>query len=164
VPREVAGEQDQDYPDFARLAAAYLPPASPLAVPVSDADLARAADALYQVFAAATEDAAARAVNDVLAGGAQQPRLGLDGGRLGERWVTAAAEQLLAACMLTLYRQLIQWGDSRRLGLCRATRCLDVYVDLSPTGQRRFCSVNCRDRNRVAAFRARHKRLRESAT
>jgi hypothetical protein len=164
MPRLAASEQDADYPDFMVIAARFLPAGSPLAGPASDPDLVRIADALFPVFAAETEAAAAAAVNDALALGAQRPRLGLDGGRLSEQWQTVAAERLLASCMLTMYRQLIQWGDSRRLGLCEATRCVDVYVDLSPTGQRRFCSVNCRDRSRVAAFRARHKRLRQSAT
>jgi predicted RNA-binding Zn ribbon-like protein len=59
--------------------------------------------------------------------------------------------------VLTLYQQLIQWGDSRGLGTCAGTRCADAYADLSPTGHKRFCSLNCQNRNRVAAFRAKRR-------
>lgn len=42
-----------------------------------------------------------------------------------------------------------------RLGVCDATRCDQVYVDLSKNRTRRFCSLTCQNRVKAAAFRAR---------
>ena len=36
-------------------------------------------------------------------------------------------------------------------------QCADVYVDASPTHDRRYCSVTCQNRARVAAYRARRR-------
>ncbi|WP_374119541.1 CGNR zinc finger domain-containing protein [Streptomyces sp. RKAG290] len=41
------------------------------------------------------------------------------------------------------------------MGTCAGERCVDVYIDQSPGGRRRFCSVTCQNRTRVAAFRSR---------
>ena len=157
APRQAAGQQDHDHPDFAALAAAHRLDTGPVTTRLSDHGLTCVADALYPIFSAPTEEAAVAAINDLLASGAPQPRLSCDGGPLAERWAAPASQQLLAACVLTLYQQLIRWGDSRRLGLCSGPRCADVYVDLSPGGHKRFCSLTCQNRNRVAAFRARHR-------
>jgi hypothetical protein len=85
APRRAAGEQDQDYPDFAVLAAAHRLDTTRATAPLSDHGLARVADSLYPIFAAPTQDATVAAVNDLLARGAQQPRLGRDGGALAGR-------------------------------------------------------------------------------
>jgi CGNR zinc finger/Putative stress-induced transcription regulator len=156
-PRQAAGEQDVDYPDFAALAVAYGLDADPAMRRMTDQDLTYVADALYPVFSAPTQDATIATVNGLLARTAPQPRLGRDQGSLAEQWAALAPRRLLVACVLTLYQQLVQWGNSRRLGLCSGTRCADVYVDHSRTGQKRFCSQSCQNRNRVAAFRARHR-------
>ncbi|HWT25192.1 MAG TPA: CGNR zinc finger domain-containing protein [Solirubrobacteraceae bacterium] len=50
--------------------------------------------------------------------------------------------------------------DSERLGTCASARCGDVFVDASPGARRRFCSVTCQSRERVAAFRRRNARQR----
>jgi predicted RNA-binding Zn ribbon-like protein len=42
-----------------------------------------------------------------------------------------------------------------RLGICTASRCDRVYVDVSRNGTRRFCSTACQNRVKAAAFRAR---------
>jgi hypothetical protein len=42
-----------------------------------------------------------------------------------------------------------------RLGVCSAPHCDRVYVDSSRNGTRRFCSTNCQNRVKAAAFRAR---------
>jgi hypothetical protein len=154
APRRAADEHDQDYPDFAVLVAAHQLDLSPAIKGMSNRGLTRVADSLYPIFSAPTEDAAVAFVNDLLARGSYQPRLSCDAGRLAERWTAQASQQLLAACVLTLCQYLIRWGDNRRLGSCGGTRCANVYVDLSPTGQKRFCSLTCQNRNRVAAFRA----------
>ncbi|MFI1676368.1 CGNR zinc finger domain-containing protein [Streptomyces sp. NPDC020607] len=50
----------------------------------------------------------------------------------------------------------VQEGDRfARIGIRTGGHCADVYVDQSPGGRRRFCSVTCQNRARVAAFRSR---------
>jgi predicted RNA-binding Zn ribbon-like protein len=44
-----------------------------------------------------------------------------------------------------------------RLGVCAATGCRDVYLDVSAKGLRRFCSERCANRMHVAAHRARRR-------
>lgn len=163
APRQAAGEQDQQYPDLVALAAAHQvgdgPAATrlddgPAATRLTDQDLTRVADALYPVFTAPTDDAVVAEVNDLLARGAPAPRLGRDDGPLFEEWAAPASQQFLVACVLTLFQLLIQWGDGRRLGVCAGMRCADAYVDLSSARHKRYCSLTCQNRNRVAAFRA----------
>lgn len=157
TPRQVAGEQDQDYPDIAVLAAAHKIDPGPAVTLMSEQDLAGVADALYPVFSATAADATIAVVNDVLASIAPQARLGRNGTLFAGQWAAPAAKQLLAGCTLALYEELIRWGDGRRLGLCGGARCADVYVDRSRSGRRRFCSLACQNRTRVAAFRAKRR-------
>ncbi|MFI7320176.1 CGNR zinc finger domain-containing protein [Streptomyces venezuelae] len=50
----------------------------------------------------------------------------------------------------------VREGDRfARIGTCTGGHCADVYVDQSPGGRRRFCSVTYQNRARVAAFRSR---------
>jgi predicted RNA-binding Zn ribbon-like protein len=63
-------------------------------------------------------------------------------------------DALLAAAALTLRHQLAQ-HDPDRIGVCTGRNCADAYIDASPAGQRRFCSVTCQNRARVAAWRQR---------
>ena len=42
-----------------------------------------------------------------------------------------------------------------RLGVCQASACDRVYVDVSKNGTRRFCSTACQNRVKAAAHRAR---------
>jgi predicted RNA-binding Zn ribbon-like protein len=44
-----------------------------------------------------------------------------------------------------------------RLGVCSASVCDRVYVDVSRNGARRFCSTACQNRVKAAAFRERQK-------
>ncbi len=44
-----------------------------------------------------------------------------------------------------------------RLGLCTASACNRVFVDVSRNGTRRFCSTACQNRVKAAAHRARAK-------
>lgn len=158
LPRRAAGEQDGPYPGLAALAAEHHLELSPAIARMSDRALARVADALHPVFTAPSQDAALSALNGLLARGSQQPRLGREpDGTLAQRWAAPAGEQLLAASLLALCQQLARWGDSRRLGSCEGARCSDVYADFSPAGHRRYCSVTCQNRNRVAAFRRRRR-------
>ena len=44
-----------------------------------------------------------------------------------------------------------------RLGVCSASACDRVYVDVSRNGTRRFCSIACQNRVKAAAFRERQR-------
>jgi predicted RNA-binding Zn ribbon-like protein len=155
APRLAAGEQTSPYPELGALIATRGLDYAGVATHASDDELIAVADALYPIFAAPDENTVVTRLNDVLDHSGPHPRLTRAGGILGEAWATDPSRQILSAAALGLYRQLLGWGDARRLGTCAATRCADVYVDSSSAGHKKFCSVLCQNRNRVAAFRAR---------
>ena len=45
--------------------------------------------------------------------------------------------------------------NAARFGICVAANCDRVFVDTSKNASRRFCSLVCQNRTKVAAFRAR---------
>lgn len=65
-----------------------------------------------------------------------------------------AIEQLTTTVAMGLSQVVAQHGW-RRLGLCSAEGCADVYVDTSRNASRRYCSNTCASRSTVAAYRAR---------
>lgn len=115
-----------------------------------------AADRLYAVFTAPDARRRARLVTAMLTETAVRPELSQHGDAVTETWSVAdprAAQ--LASAALALRAQLAAHPD--RLGVCADNQCADVYVDASPAGHRRFCSLTCQNRTRVAAFRQRHR-------
>jgi predicted RNA-binding Zn ribbon-like protein len=158
VPRLAAGEQQSPYPDLEELITARGLDSATTANHARDDQVTAVADALYPIFAAPDEDTAVTLLNDLLDETGAHPKLTRDGRILVEAWETSTSRQLLSAAALSLYRQLLDWGGARRLGICTAARCADVYVDSSSAGHKKFCSLLCQNRNRVAAFRARHGR------
>ena len=79
------------------------------------------------------------------------------GDRPSATWrVPGARAALLAAAALTLRHQLAE-HDPDRIGICSGRHCADAFIDASPAGQRRFCSVTCQNRARVAAWRQRQR-------
>jgi predicted RNA-binding Zn ribbon-like protein len=155
APREAAGEQHSPYPDLGLLIATRGLDVVAAANQASDEELTAVADSLYPIFAAPDQNTAMTRLNDVLEDSGARPRLTRAEGTLAEAWANDTSRQILSGAALSLYRQLLDWGDARRLGTCTATRCVDVYVDSSPAGHKRFCSLLCQNRHRVAAFRAR---------
>jgi predicted RNA-binding Zn ribbon-like protein len=158
APRLAAGEQLSPYPDFDALIATCGLDSAATANPARDDEVTAVADALYPIFAAPDEDTVVTRLNDLLDITGAHPRLTRDGRILVEAWAAETSRQLLSAAALSLYRQLLDWGGAQRLGICTAARCTDVYVDSSSAGHKKFCSVRCQNRKRVAAFRARHGR------
>ncbi len=53
------------------------------------------------------------------------------------------------------FADIIRTQQLDRLGVCAATACDDVIVDLSRNRSRRFCDTTCMNRTNVAAYRAR---------
>jgi predicted RNA-binding Zn ribbon-like protein len=113
------------------------------------------ADALHPVFATTDDGLRARLVTDLLETTGVRPVLTVhDDGRLVGSWtVDDPAQVSRAAAALALRRQLAEHPG--RLGVCADGQCADVYIDASPAGRRRFCSVTCQNRARAAAFRRR---------
>ncbi|MEU4393354.1 CGNR zinc finger domain-containing protein [Kribbella sp. NPDC023855] len=118
--------------------------------------LERTADAIFPVFANGDPAERVRTLSGVLERTGVRPTIGLaDGGLAATWWVEDPSLAVLAAAGLTLRQQLAD-HDSARVGLCSADNCADVYIDISPRAHRRFCSVTCQNRNRIAAYRRRH--------
>jgi hypothetical protein len=146
APRAAAGEENAPYPDPAPLGAAGAGP------------MTEVAGLLHRIFAAPDINERVRLLAPLLAGTGVRPAIALTGGLPSETWHVDDPEQaLLAAAALTLRHQLAQ-HDPARIGTCTGQRCADAYIDASPGGQRRFCSVTCQNRARVAAWRSRRGR------
>jgi predicted RNA-binding Zn ribbon-like protein len=119
-------------------------------------DAIATADLLYAVFTGADANERARLVTAMLSAAAVRPELAPDGGVLAAAWSVADPRTaLLASAALALRTHLAAHPD--RLGVCADRQCADVYVDASPAGHRRFCSLTCQNRTRVAAFRQRRR-------
>jgi predicted RNA-binding Zn ribbon-like protein len=147
-PRAVAGESGLPYVGSLRLGLGIAPS---YARRLSDRALARLADRLHPVFAASGLRERARLVTELLASSGVRPvSVAADGETARAAWaVDTATHAPTAAAALALRDHL------DRLGVCTGRDCADVFVDTSPTHDRRFCSVTCQNRARVAAFRRR---------
>lgn len=143
-PRREDGRSDQAYP-----------PATGVEGGLGDRALAEIADRLHAVFATADPAERARLVTRLLAETGVRPALRADGGRLRACWLVAEDRRAVLASAAVALREYLAQHDSDRLGMCADRRCADVYIDTSPGGRRRFCSVACQNRTRVAAFRRR---------
>ncbi|MYW62538.1 hypothetical protein GTY65_00350 [Streptomyces sp. SID8379] len=92
----------------------------------------------------------------LLSTGGTRPVLdAVDDDRLDAVWSVGSADRALVAAAALALRQYLGEQGFARVGVCTGGRCADVYVDQSPGGRRRFCSVTCQNRARVAAFRSR---------
>jgi len=142
APRAAAGEEDAPYPDPAPLGTATGNPAE-------------AADRLHLIFSTTDMNERIRLLALVLAQTGVRPGFALVSGVPSETWqVDDPGQALLASAALTLRHQLAA-HDPARAGTCTGRDCADAYIDASPAGQRRFCSVTCQNRARVAAWRQR---------
>lgn len=148
VPRRADGRGDTPYPDSAELE-------ERLGVRVGDRVLAEVSDRLHPVFAAPDAAERARLVAALLSETEVRPTLGVDGDRVHAGWLVRKGRNAVLAAAAVALREYLANHDFGRLGVCVARGCADVYVDTSPGGRRRFCSVTCQTRARVAAFRNR---------
>lgn len=124
--------------------------------PTPASELVGVADRLHPVFAATDPAERAATVTAILHDTGVRPGLRISDGTLAAGWsVPDRADTVLAAAALALRERLA--ADPDRIGVCGDRQCADVYVDSSPAGHRRFCSVTCQNRTRVAAFRARRR-------
>jgi predicted RNA-binding Zn ribbon-like protein len=119
---------------------------------LTDTEVTRFADTVFGIFASAGTADRVAAVSGLLAKIDVRPDLALYGGQVRQTWWTDADDALLAAGLLALRAQLSD-EDPDRLGVCVDGGCADIYVDNSPAGRRRFCSVTCQNRARAAKYR-----------
>jgi predicted RNA-binding Zn ribbon-like protein len=140
-----------------------VPPASALRdhIPAAGAAAGRAdatavADRLYAVFAGTDPAERADAVTAMLRETAVQPELATSDDGFTAAWrVPRSKDALLASAALALRDHCA--AQPNRLGTCADRQCSDVYVDASPAGHRRFCSLTCQNRARAATFRDRRR-------
>lgn len=82
------------------------------------------------------------------------PRLGPTGG------CTFLADDLFHTALSVIARQAIELltgALARRIKTCAQPDCRMLFIDASPTGRRRWCSMDrCGSRAKGAAFRSRH--------
>lgn len=119
---------------------------------LTDTELIRLADTIFGVFASVGTAARVAAVSGLLTSIDVRPDLALADGEVRRTWWVDTHEALLAAALLGLHTQLCD-EDPGRLGVCVDGGCADIYIDSSPAGRRRFCSVTCQNRARAAKYR-----------
>jgi hypothetical protein len=131
-------------------------------IEISPADLAAlraAAATLYEVFAASDADEAAAKINALLAGRARALRLTSHDGQTGwhlhvdsdddapwDEWFLTSS--CLALAILLAERQ------QPPAGICASLSCGRPFVNTGRGSERKYCSVACGSRERVAAHRA----------
>ncbi len=129
---------------------------------ISDADLAelrQAAVELREVFAAGDAGAAADRINDLLGARAHPPRLTAHGGGYGWHLHVDGsddapwAEWFLTSSCLAL-AVLLAERQAPPGGFCASPSCGRPFVNVGRGSARRYCSVTCGTRERVARHRA----------
>jgi predicted RNA-binding Zn ribbon-like protein len=102
-------------------------------------------------------DAAAATLNELLAAHPAHPHLAKERGvwRLHHHPHDAPLVAMWTAICAAGLAEMIGDGEAQRLGTCERTDCGRVYVDVSKNASRRFCSLTCQNRVKVATFRER---------
>jgi predicted RNA-binding Zn ribbon-like protein len=102
------------------------------------------------------EDAAAQ-LNALLIQHPVHPQLS---GHDGQAWHVhytesgSVADKYAAGAVMGLAVRLTDLGIGR-FGVCQAAGCQGVFIDISTSNTRRYCSERCMNRSNVSAFRAR---------
>lgn len=157
VPRAAAHVSDAPYPDLGRLRA-RSPVFWDRLGSVGARGLVAAANVVHPVFGASSGEQCAARMNGLIVEAGLIPALGADGWSVRVAWRTTRPERLvLASAVFALTTYLRTEHDAQRLGVCRGPDCADVFVDESPAGTRRFCSLTCQNRQRARAYRARRR-------
>lgn len=102
-------------------------------------------------------DAAAATLNELLAAHPAHPHLAKERGawRLHHHPHEAPLVPMWTAICAAGLAEMIGDGEAQRLGTCERADCGRVYVDVSKNASRRFCSLTCQNRVKVATFRER---------
>ncbi|MDF3299437.1 CGNR zinc finger domain-containing protein [Streptomyces tropicalis] len=154
-PRSADGRSGTAYPPAAEITG-RLAMAAGVGDTVTAEQLPRAADRLHRVFDTAQPRERARLVTELLDETGIRPALHMgptDSPHLS--WLVEQGPMVVLASAAVTLRDYLGKHGMGRIGVCTGNRCADVYIDASPAGRRRFCSVTCQNRARVAAFRSR---------
>lgn len=121
-------------------------------------DLVRAADQLFEVFAAAPDPAeVVDQLNNIFGRSSMTLGVVTDGRSIArQHTIKSDAPAIAAAGALTLAEIVERQGVSR-LGMCAALDCTDVFIDRSQRGNRSYCSTTCNTRTRVRRLRERER-------
>jgi predicted RNA-binding Zn ribbon-like protein len=169
---ELAPGPERDQPPTAREAVAILarvlavdPPSVAALTQTQVPQFVALAQQLRDVFADLQRhdiDAAAEALNELLAAHPAHPHLAKERGmwRLHHHPQQAPLVPMWTAICAAGLAEMIADGDAQRLGTCERDACRRVYVDASKNASRRFCSLTCQNRVKVATFRERTGRRR----
>jgi predicted RNA-binding Zn ribbon-like protein len=68
----------------------------------------------------------------------------------------SVADKYAAGAVMGLAVRLTDLGIDR-FGICQAAGCQGVFIDVSSSNTRRYCSERCMNRANVSAFRARRR-------
>lgn len=147
-----APEEDELLDRFARL----LTPAS--AQGLDGQRLRRLAAAFHPAFTATDVTAAADVLNTLLRRYRAQPYLVEDVGQPFHLHFHGALDNPVDSFggeFATALALTVDTYGEKRFGVCEASQCDRVYVDLTRNGSRRYCSENCGARAKMAAYRDR---------
>lgn len=102
-------------------------------------------------------DTAAANLNDLLAAHPAHPHLAKERGvwHLHHHPHDAPLVAMWTAICAAGLAAMIGDAEAQRLGTCERSDCGRVYVDVSKNASRRFCSLTCQNRVKVAMFRER---------
>jgi len=169
---DLALSAERDNPPSAREAAATLsrilaidPPSVTALTQTHVPAFLALAQQLRDVFADLQRrdvDAAATTLNKLLAAHPAHPHLAKERGawRLHHHPHDAPLVPMWTAICAAGLAEMIGDGEAQRLGTCDRADCGRVYVDVSKNASRRFCSLTCQNRVKVATFRERAGRRR----
>jgi Putative stress-induced transcription regulator/CGNR zinc finger len=152
-------ERLQSVDDLRKLLRLHGEPALANAVRRRDLERARGLRTnLRRAFEAPNERRAVDALNYVVRGSDARPQLE-DGGDWEYAFQSPSSDAISELAMGTglALLEVIRTRGWERFGLCSATPCIAVYVDLSKNRSRKYCSQLCADRMNQAAYRRRHR-------
>ena len=137
-----------DPPSVAQLTQSHVP---------AFAALARRIRSVFADLRNRDVDAAAATLNELLAAHPAHPHLAKERGvwRVHHHPHDAPLVPMWTAICAAGLAEMIGDGAAQRLGTCERADCGRVYVDVSKNASRRFCSLACQNRVKVATFRER---------
>jgi predicted RNA-binding Zn ribbon-like protein len=121
------------------------------------AALARQLRSVFADLKSRDVDAAAATLNELLAAHPAHPHLAKERGvwHLHHHPHDAPLVPMWTAICAAGLAEMIGDGEAQRLGTCERVDCGRVFVDVSKNASRRFCSLTCQNRVKVATFRER---------
>lgn len=128
------------------------------------AALARRLRSVFADLKGRDVDGAAATLNELLAAHPAHPHLAKERGvwRLHHHPHDAPLVPMWTAICAAGLAEMIGEGEAQRLGTCERVDCGRVFVDVSKNASRRFCSLTCQNRVKVATFRERAGKRRAS--